>query len=107
MSDDNGATRPGCVWIAVTSVLSSVIVGAVLSAAGVGLFYLVFTFVIEPNPPEPRAYWALRVLPGPFGFWGNLWLWGAGAVAVFALPSMTVQVWRQYRPRSPDRQGPE
>lgn len=79
--------------------------GALLSAAGVGLFYLVLTFVIVPNL-DPGTWWGLWVLPGPFGAWGNVWLWGAGLIAVFALPSMTVQVWRQYRStrRSPDPQ---
>lgn len=37
------------------------------------------------------------VLPGPFGAWGNAWLWAGGLIAVYALPSIVVQVRRQER----------
>lgn len=94
---------PTFAWfgIAVVTVLASMLVGAFLSGVGVGIFYVVFRFFIEPNPPPgDGAQWVLLVPPGPFGAWGNAWLWGVGIVSVGALPSMAVLAWRKHRRRS-------
>lgn len=88
------------------SAIVGAVIGYLIGAAAFGgllaLIPLVIVYVLYNYAPLPEGWTlAMRVFPGPFGLWGNAWLWLAGFIAafigVFALPS-TVKKLRRHKP---------